>query len=159
MGDTVRPWSYRAGMRTLLGVAVAIALLTSGCGQSSASASATSTANALKAAVPTATKVVRITPGNDPNNSIGRPASYTQAAVIFDSRTKCESKLDVSCGAKVEMFADATGAQQRKAYIEGIAKSAPGLIKEYDYVKGNEILRVSGNLKPGEAKAYESAFE
>ena len=39
-----------------------------------------------------------------------------------------------------------------------IVKETGGLLTEYDYLDGSALLRVSGELKPSEAKEYEAAF-
>lgn len=115
-------------------------------------------ATALKAAIPQVSKVVVITEDNDPNNSIGRPNGYTSAAVLYDKRTKCSRGLGADCGATIEQWPTARDAKARASYIQGIYKKAPVLGSEYDTVKGTYLLRVSGDLKPSQAKAYSDAF-
>jgi hypothetical protein len=119
---------------------------------------ATAVADALKAAVPAVTKVVRITENNDPNDLIGRPTGYSSAAVLYDSRTKCSDGLGADCGATVEGWSTAADARARAARIESILKGAPALGTEYDTVQGTYVLRVAGAIKPSQAKAYKTAF-
>jgi len=103
-------------------------------------------------------KIVTITEKNDPNNSIGRPGKYTDAAALFDKRVRCESKLDITCGAKIEIYEDADAAKARAAYLDGIMKAAPILGSEWHELAGPVLLRVSGKLRPSWAKAYRQAF-
>lgn len=115
-------------------------------------------AASLKADVSSITKTVTITEDNDPNDSIGRPGSYSEAVSIYDSRADCgEDDLSVDCGAKIEVFDSAGGAKDRMDYIQKSLKDNPILGSEYNYVIGNALLRVSGTLKPSEAKEYEVA--
>lgn len=104
--------------------------------------------------------MVEITEDNDPNDTIGRPGSYVTAAVLYDSRVQCPepTEIEIDCGAKVEVFETAEGAQARADYIAGLIESTGGLVTEYDYVSGTVVLRVAGAIKPSEAAAYEAAF-
>lgn len=109
-------------------------------------------------AMPNVTKTVTLTEDNDPNDLIGRPNGYEAATVFYDERVKCQDGLGVTCGATLEVWPDDQAAQARADYIAGIQKEASFLGTEYHYVDGNELLRVSGDLKPSEAEAYEEAF-
>lgn len=144
--------------RIYLAVAALSVLTACGGNDSASNPSAIDTASQLKGKVSSITKTVKITEDNDPNDDIGRPGKYQQAVSIYDSRAKCDSKLDVSCGAKVEVYADADSAKTRKEYLEAVFKDAPILGSEYDYLDGATLLRVTGQLKPSEAKEYEAAF-
>ena len=104
-------------------------------------------------------KVVQITEDNDPNDLIGRPNGYTEAAIVFDERLNCGDQLGASCGATVEIWPDEAGATARNDYIQGVLKDSPILGSEYGYVEGNVLLRVSGDLKPSVAAGYKSAFD
>lgn len=123
-------------------------------------AAAKDAAQRIEDGVSSVTKTVEITEDNDPNNDIGRPGSYQKATVFYDSRTECDdaATVDVSCGAKIEVFENERAADNRQEYLEALVGSASGLITEYDYRDGNVLLRVSGNLKPSEAEEYEAAF-
>lgn len=105
-----------------------------------------------------AEKVVEITEDNDPNNLIGRPNGYVEAAVIYAKGAQCD-ELGVSCGATVELFEDADDAERRSDYIQGVLEKAPMLDSEYHYLDGAALLRVSGDIKPSDAEDYEKAFE
>lgn len=120
--------------------------------------SAIDQANALKAKISTITKTVEITEDNDPNNFIGRPNQYTQAATVYDSNASC-TNLGADCGATIEVWPTEAAAIARMNYIQEALKSANGMLgTEWNYVAGNELLRVSGELKPTQAKAYEEAW-
>lgn len=145
-------------------VLVALASL-AGCGDSDSGDSdsgddrgAQDVAADIEAKIDTVSKTVEITEDNDPNELIGRPGAYTEAVSIYDSRVTCDSDLDVTCGAKVEVFEDADAAKTRFDYIQGIVEEGGGLLTEYDYLDGTVLLRVSGSLKPSEAEEYESAL-
>lgn len=117
-----------------------------------------SASDALKAQIPSITKLVTITEENDPNDKIGRPNGYTAAVVLFDSRTKCTDGLGSSCGATIEQWPTPADAKARMDYIQGILKDSPMLGSEYDYLRGGLLLRVDGALKPSAAAAYKTAF-
>ncbi len=110
-------------------------------------------AKALKAGIPSITKLVTITEDNDPNNLIGRPNGYTAAVVVYDKRVKC-TELGVDCGASVEQWRTADDAKQRARYIAKVQKGAPVLGSEYHYLLGRVLVRVTGELKPSEANDY-----
>ena len=64
----------------------------------------------------------------------------------------------MDCGATVEQWPDAAAAQRRLDYIQGIRGAAPALGSEWTTRNGNLLLRVTGELPPSAAKAYEAAF-
>ena len=106
----------------------------------------------------TSTKIVLITEDNDPNDLIGRPNGYTDAAVIYDKEASCTS-LGTDCGATIEIWPSQADAQNRSNYIQGILKDTPAFGTEYHAVNGNALLRVTGKVKPSVAKGYQEAFE
>jgi hypothetical protein len=122
-------------------------------------ANATAVAAGIKTTVLSVSKVVTITENNDPNNLIGRPTGYSAAAVLYDARTKCSDGLGTDCGAAVEQWSTAADAKSRAAYIEKLQKASPMLGTEYHSEEGPFLLRVSGALKPSQAKAYVAAFQ
>lgn len=160
-------------MRRIVVSIVANGFLLAGC-SSSAESSATATsapspsieavklvtagdyASALKDAIPSVTKVTVINENNDPNNLIGRPNGYTSAATLFDKRVSGR-ELGVDNGASIEVFATPAAAKQRFDYIDGIQKSM-SMIHDYMILSGNVLVRVSGDLKPSQYKAYETAL-
>ncbi len=119
-------------------------------------------ADRLKTSIPEVVKMIEITEDNDPNNLIGRPNGYTTAFVIEDSRVGCpespDGSIGVDCGAMVEQWPDHASAQARADYIQRVLKGAPMLGQEYDTVRGDVLLRVSGDLKPSEAERYKEVF-
>jgi hypothetical protein len=120
--------------------------------------SAAAIAAAIKASISSSGDVVQITEDNDPNNVIGRPTGYLDAATLYDSRVSCD-ELGAECGASIEIWGDPAAAQARMDYIQGILSSTTVLGTEYDYVRGNAIIRVTGELKPSEASEYEAAID
>ncbi|OUE28354.1 hypothetical protein BFL36_01865 [Clavibacter michiganensis] len=115
-------------------------------------------ASAIKGGVPSSGDIVQITEDNDPNDVIGRPTGYVDAATLYDSRVSCD-ELGAECGASIEIWADAAAAQARMDYIQGILASTTALGTEYDYIRGNAIVRVTGELKPSQAAEYASAID
>lgn len=122
---------------------------------------ATDVAEVIKAEVSEIEKIVTITEDNDPNELIGRPNGYIDGAVMFDPRAEpYDDELGVDQGATLELWPDADSASTRSEYILGIQKESGGMLgSEYHYKSEGFLLRVSGELKPSEAAAYESAFE
>lgn len=138
----------------------ALAALVAACGGTDESAdvdSALAVAQRVEVDVDDVTGVIEITEDNDPNNLIGRPNGYEQAVVIYDRRVSCD-EMGVACGATVEVFASAKGAQDRSAFIQSILEDAPTLGSEYHYLDGEVLLRVSGDLNPTDAQDYDAAF-
>jgi len=122
---------------------------------------AESAAAAIKAAVPEISQLITLTEANDSNNLLGRPGGYTAAVVLVDPRSAglCDlGKPGADCGATVEQWPDAEAAQKRADYIKQIRASSPALGTEWTIVKGNLVLRVTGDLTPSVEKAYEAAF-
>lgn len=121
------------------------------------SSDASAVAAEMKGKVSSITKIVTITEDNDPNDLIGRPNGYESAAVLYDNQASC-TELGTECGATVETWPDAAAAKARADYIQAILKSSPALGSEWDYVRGNTLLRVSGTLKPSAADKYSATF-
>jgi hypothetical protein len=129
---------------------------------------AQSAAETIKAAIPEVAEIIAITENNDANNMIGRSNGYVAATVIVDSRVGARAggldegcsmdKPGIVCGAGVEQWPDAAATQTRATYLKTIMTSMPMLGTEYQTVKGNLLLRVSGKLKPSEAQAYQAVF-
>jgi hypothetical protein len=119
-------------------------------------------AQSLKAQIAKIGKIVKITEDNDANDLIGRPGQYDAATFMQDTRLPCSAKdnydeLSIDCGAKVERWASTKDAKARAADIQQKLK-AYGLGAEYDYVRDGLVLRLSGDIKPSQAKKYEAAF-
>jgi hypothetical protein len=95
-------------------------------------------------------------PSSDPNKLLGRPGQYTGKANFHDRRLH-GAAFDVDNGGSVETFRSKGDASNRYKYVHAIATSS-GLFAEYDYLEGTVLLRVSHELTPRQAKAYERAF-
>jgi serine/threonine protein kinase, bacterial len=118
-------------------------------------------AERVKAALPGGVTLAALTGDNDANHLLGRPKGYAAATVIVDPRSNgwCDpGQPGVDCGATVEQWPDAAAAQRRADYIQTIQGAAAMLGTEYDTVRGNLLLRVSGKLAPAVADQYRSAF-
>jgi hypothetical protein len=126
-----------------------------------AQVSAQVAAERVKAALPGGVTLAALTGDNDANHLLGRPKGYAAATVIVDPRSDgwCDlGQPGVDCGATVEQWPDAAAAQRRADYIQTIQGAAPMLGTEYDTVRGNLLLRVSGKLAPAVADQYRTAF-
>ena len=98
---------------------------------------------------------------NDVNKLLGRPGQYIGKLNFKDTRiTSTERGIGISVrdGGSIEIFATVTDAQNRFTYIQAISKSSP-LFAEYEYLDGLVILRISSQLTPVQAKAYEAALK
>lgn len=122
-------------------------------------ATAQSVAESIKATIPEVAELIPVTEDNDPNRLIGRPNGYVAARVLVDSRLPRCIDLGADCGVMIEQWPDQIAAQKRADYIQSMLRSMPMLGQEWNTVKGSLLLRVAGDLKPSEAKAYETAFE
>ncbi|MEH3129883.1 MAG: hypothetical protein PGN27_07985 [Mycolicibacterium neoaurum] len=121
-------------------------------------ATAQSVAESIKATIPEVAELIEITEDNDPNDLIGRPNGYVAASILVDSRLPRCTDLGTDCGVMIEQWPDQAAAQNRADYIQSTLKSMPMLGQEWNTVNGSLLLRVAGELKPSEAKAYETAF-
>jgi serine/threonine-protein kinase len=121
---------------------------------------AQSAAESIRAAIPQVTELIEITEDNDPNHLIGRPNGYVAASVLVDSRLpRCTStNLGDDCGAIVEQWPDQAAAQRRDDYVQSILRTMPIVGQQWTTVKGNLLLRVTGQLKPSAAEVYKAAF-
>lgn len=117
---------------------------------------ATELAEDIKVAV-SAAAVITITEDNDPNDLIGRPTGYVDAAIVNAAGFDC-TELGVACGATIEVWPTSADAADRAAYIMGILDESPIFGTEYHSVSGVYLLRVSGEIVPSEASTYEDAF-
>ncbi|MGK2903147.1 MAG: hypothetical protein ACSLE7_09805 [Mycobacterium sp.] len=123
-----------------------------------APATAQSVAESIKATIPEVAELIEITEDNDPNDLIGRSNGYVAARILVDSRLPRCTDLGTDCGVMIEQWPDQAAAQNRADYIQSMLKSMPMLGQEWNTVNGGLLLRVAGELKPSEAKAYETAF-
>jgi hypothetical protein len=145
--------------------ALALVLVLSGCGDDGSSderpdPTAESAAEVLRAEVSEVTQLLKLTEDNDPNDLIGRPDGYTAATIVFDSRVSCPADdPGVDCGATIEQWPSKAAAEERAEYIEAVQSGSSILGSEWHTVRGNLLLRVSGELKPSDAEGYEKVFE
>ncbi|MGV9775385.1 hypothetical protein [Streptosporangium sp. NPDC003464] len=107
------------------------------------------------------TLTVTYTADNDPNKLLGRPNGYVSKASFTDQRVDTSKVIgkegDVDLGGSVEVFEDTGQAEQRADYIQEIGKKMP-MLGEYDYVAGPVLVRVSKELTPRDAQAFEAAL-
>ncbi len=99
---------------------------------------------------------------NDYNKLLGRPGQYIGKTEFKDNRlgsTYHGADIKVRDGGSVEVFASTTDAQHRFTYLQALSTSGNALFAEYEYLDGMAILRVSSDLTPSQAKAYETAFK
>ena len=91
----------------------------------------------------------------DPNGLLGRPNQYVDKANFTD--TKLSSDVQTDGNGTVEIFANAEDAAARKAYIDEVSK-ALSMVGYYSYQSGKYLLRVTFDVPPSRAKAYQAAF-
>jgi hypothetical protein len=150
-------------MKKLMTVLAMAGLLLAGCGSSGSSSSPSADAHTLavkvKAGVSSVAKTQDLTEKTDGNKLLGRPGGFTSSTVLFDTNGHCVDGPGVDCGGSIEVFASHDEAKKRAAYIQSLTGADSPLGSEYDYVDGNAVLRVSGDLPPSVAKKYEAAFK
>lgn len=156
------PVRYRPPMCRFFVLSVALLLASCSSDDSSheqAEPTAQSAAEVLRTEISDITELLPIDEDNDPNNLIGRPNGYTAATIVFDSRISCPADdPGVDCGATIEEWPSKEAAEARAEYIQTLLAGSPILGSEWDTVRGNLLLRVSGALKPSDAKVYEQIF-
>ena len=95
----------------------------------------------------------------DPNKLLGRPGFYTSKSNFIDTRIDQsgfagEKTIDTEQGGSVEVFASEGDAKQRADYVRSITRGS-ALFAEYSYLRDRVFLRLSKELTPKQAKAYE----
>ncbi|MFD6565476.1 hypothetical protein [Micromonospora profundi] len=98
----------------------------------------------------------------DPNNLLGRPNGYTsRASADLPGGDKTADRYDAGRGLAIEVFATSEDADRRAKYIQGLMKDMPLLGTEYHYRAdgGRVLVRVSGKVKPTQAKKIGAAVE
>jgi hypothetical protein len=114
----------------------------------------------LQSQIPDVTELVKLDEDNDPNDLIGRPSGYKAATVIFDSRVSCEGdEPGVDCGATIEEWPSQEDAEKRSDYIQDLQTGSSLLGSEWNTVRDNLLLRVTGNMNPSDAEAYADVFK
>lgn len=116
-------------------------------------------AEALTEAGLPATLSVTFDESSDPNKLMGRPGGYTSKVAFVDDRVSLPGveKGDLLLGGSVEVFPTDEGAEKRAKYVKTLAESSP-IFAEYTYVRGPVVLRISKELTPKDAAAYEAAL-
>jgi len=98
----------------------------------------------------------------DQNHDLGRPNQYIGKASWIDTTlqnvTDHGADISASDGGSIEVFANATDAQNRYNYITALAKGSSGFLSEYDYLHSETLLRLSSTLTPTQAQAYNTAL-
>ena len=69
-----------------------------------------------------------------------------------------EETIDTEQGGSVEVFGSEGDAKQRADYVRSITRGS-AIFAEYSYLRGRVFLRVSKELTPRQAKAYEQALK
>ena len=97
-----------------------------------------------------------------PLSSAGRPGEYVGKINFKDSRIpdSGDQGVDISVGdgGSIEVFATLADATKHTQYVQGIATSS-ALFAEYDYQDGLVLLRISKQLTPDQAQAYQAALK
>lgn len=171
-----RPGDYRATMRLRL-VTISAVLLLCGCAGTDTSTTpsappaasqapasspavrdAKATLDAIRAAGLRLTSITAQDEDSDPNNLIGRPGQYTsRASADLPGADPSAKAGSVDRGVVAEGFPNADGAQARADHIQNLLKQSPVLGAEYHYLAGAVLVRVSGKVKPSQAKLIEQA--
>lgn len=102
-------------------------------------------------------EVTAWTADTDPNKLLGRPGQYIDKATFRDTRLQPLPEPDVQAGGDIEIFRTAGELQVRRDYIEAVTRSSP-LLAQYVFSSGLVLLRVSGELTPDQAAAYDRAL-
>lgn len=145
--------------RRVTALLATVIALAAGCGVPAEQRTAEQVMRELVARVGPAQPSVVYTAETDPHNLLGRPGGYTSKASFIDERIDISQVIDdrpgaVDVGGSVEVFEDADAAKHRADYVRQVTQAAPAFV-EYDYVSGPVLLRVSGQLTPRQAAAYE----
>ncbi len=113
----------------------------------------------MRTGVPEITDALIYDETTDPNDLLGRPNGYTAAASLTDSRASDpDGTGGIDRGAVLEVWPTPADAQARADYIAALQKGNTLLGSEYHHVRGNVLLRVSGQLPPNVDQVYAAAF-
>lgn len=169
--------------RTVLVVALVVAgTVTAGCGAGQPTAVAPSASSAPTSAAPSPTPAAPLTvdrvlaglrkaglplskatvqnEDNDPNNLLGRPNGYTaRGSAELPGGDKSSQAGGIDRGLVVEVWPTPQAARDRSTYIQSQLKNRTYLGTEYHYFRDGVLLRVTGKVKPSQAKRYEAAFK
>ncbi|WP_439681791.1 hypothetical protein [Embleya sp. MST-111070] len=159
-------------MRTATSAAIVLAAiaLAAGCSDDTKTAPATNAMTAqqlaykLKAGGQPLGDITTFDETTDPNHQLGRPGQYTGKVGFVDTRVDLADALDkpgdISRGGGIEVWPNEAAARKRADYIQKItaALNMP-IMREYDYVRGGYLLRITQTLTPEQGKAYEAALK
>jgi hypothetical protein len=96
----------------------------------------------------------------DPNGKLGRPGGYTsRASADVPGGDKNGDKYGIDRGLVVEVFTSTEDADARSKFIQDTLKAAQILGTEYHYRPADKriLVRLTGKVKPSEAKKFEQA--
>ncbi|MEH0820907.1 MULTISPECIES: hypothetical protein [unclassified Micromonospora] len=96
----------------------------------------------------------------DPNDKLGRPGQYTsRASADVPGGDKDSEKYGIDRGLVVEVFATAGDADARSTFIQDALKNVQFLGTEYHYRPADQrvLVRLTGKVKPSQAKKFEDA--
>ncbi len=97
----------------------------------------------------------------DPDHLLGTPGQYVGKVNFWDTRFAEQghgADLSVVDGGTIQVFANMTDANAADKYIKSMSSTDAMFFTEYDYWNGVVLLRLSSQLSPGQAKAYQTAF-
>lgn len=114
---------------------------------------------ALTDAIADARSATVYTAATDPNQLLGRPGGYLSKADFTDGRAKPNIDDEVQNGGSVEVYADPAEARERSEFITTTLDRMKIFGREYHYLSGGILLRVSGALTPDQATEYEAALK
>lgn len=114
---------------------------------------------ALTKTITSAKPATVYTAATDPNQLLGRPGGYTSKADFTDSRAKPNIDDEVQNGGSVEVYEDPADAKERSEFITTTLDKMKIFGREYHYLNGGILLRVSGALTPDQATEYETALK
>ena len=119
---------------------------------------------ALAAAGLPVTVVKVYTEADDPNELLGRPGGYIAKSAFADSRVPADKTEGtdpdaVERGGSIEVYPDNASARKRGQYIQTVTQEMQGWAgREYDYVAGQVLLRVTASITPTDAKEYQATL-
>ncbi|KAB1912366.1 hypothetical protein F8280_33345 [Micromonospora noduli] len=96
----------------------------------------------------------------DPNDLLGRPNGYlSRSSADLPGGDKQGDKYGIERGLVIEVFPAVEDVERRSKYIQDTLKGMPILGTEYHYRadSGRVLIRVSGKVKPTQAKRVEAA--
>lgn len=94
---------------------------------------------------------------SDTNNLLGRPGQYTSKIFFHDARHPKTPESGDEFEGTIEVFANAADAQKRRDYIEQVTSGMPMLL-QYQFLRGNVLVRLPKAFAPSETKSYEDAL-